>query len=48
MNEPTIIGKPVILVVDQNPEWVEVVDFNLGDQFMIVKGSDLEDSRSQE
>jgi CheY-like chemotaxis protein len=44
MNEPIIIGKPVILVVDRNPEWIEAVDFNLGDQFMIVRAHDLADA----
>jgi CheY-like chemotaxis protein len=44
MSKPTIIGKPVILIVDDNPEWIESVDFNLGDKYMVIAASDLADS----
>jgi DNA-binding response OmpR family regulator len=41
MTSPTIIGKPVILVVDKNPEWMESIDFNLGDEYMVISADDL-------
>jgi CheY-like chemotaxis protein len=41
MQEPTIIGKPAVLVVDENEEWVECLDFSLGDQYRIVSAPDL-------
>jgi CheY-like chemotaxis protein len=44
MQEPTIIGKPAVLVVDDNGEWVERLDFSLGDQYRVVSASDLADA----
>src|ERR1041385_2422351 len=41
MNKPTIIGKPAILVADDNPEWIENLEFSLGDQYRIVVATDL-------
>jgi CheY-like chemotaxis protein len=38
---PTIIGRPAILVVDDNPDWVERLEFSLGDQYRIATASDL-------
>lgn len=38
---PTIIGRPAILVVDNNSEWVERLEFSLGDQYRIAVASDL-------
>ena len=41
MSEPQIIGKPAVLVVDDNREWVENIEFSLGDQYRIVAAPDL-------
>ena|ERR1051326_1167265 len=41
MSKPTIIGKPAILVADDNPEWIENLEFSLGDQYRIVVATDL-------
>jgi len=41
MSEPTIIGKPAVLVVDDNRQWVETLDFSLGDQYRIVAAPSL-------
>ncbi|HZS08793.1 MAG TPA: response regulator [Blastocatellia bacterium] len=41
MKGPTIIGKPAILVVDDNREWVERLEFSLGDQYRVVTTTDL-------
>ena len=41
MPEPTIIGKPAVLVVDDNAEWIERLDFSLGDKYRIVSSPDL-------
>lgn len=38
---PTIIGRPAILVVDDNSEWIERLEFSLGDQYRIAAASDL-------
>ncbi len=38
---PTILGRPAILVVDDNPEWVEQLEFSLGDQYRIAVARDL-------
>lgn len=38
---PTILGRPAILVVDDNPEWVERLEFSLGDQYRIAVARDL-------
>jgi CheY-like chemotaxis protein len=37
----TIIGRPAILVVDDNPDWVERLEFSLGDQYRIAAAPDL-------
>jgi len=41
MSTPTIIGKPAILVVDDSPEWIENLEFSIGDQYRIVVATDL-------
>lgn len=41
MNGPTIIGKPSILVVDSNQEWLEHLEFNFGDKYLLVATPDL-------
>lgn len=38
---PTIIGRPAILVVDDNRDWIEQLEFSLGDQYRIAATSDL-------
>lgn len=38
---PTIIGRPAILVVDDNLEWIERLEFSLGDKYRIAAASDL-------
>src|SRR5882672_5889951 len=41
MSEPIIIGKPAVLVVDDSPDWIENLEFSLGDQYRIVVATDL-------
>jgi CheY-like chemotaxis protein len=41
MNGPSIIGKPSILVVDINQEWLEHLEFNFGDEYLLVATQDL-------
>ncbi len=43
MQEPTIIGKPAVLVVDDNAEWIERLEFSLGDEYRIVSSPNLAD-----
>lgn len=38
---PTIIGRPAILVVDDNRDWIEQLEFSLGDKYRIAATSDL-------
>jgi CheY-like chemotaxis protein len=38
---PTIIGRPAILVVDDNTDWVERLEFSLGDKYRITAAPDL-------
>jgi len=38
---PTIIGRPAILVVDNDPDWVERLEFSLGDKYQIAAAPDL-------
>jgi DNA-binding NtrC family response regulator len=41
MTGPSIIGKPSILVVDNNQEWLEHLEFNFGDKYLLVATPDL-------
>jgi CheY-like chemotaxis protein len=41
MNKPTIIGRPAIFLVDDNSEWIERLEFSLGDQYRITKAETL-------
>jgi CheY-like chemotaxis protein len=38
---PTIIGRPAILVVDDNRDWIEQLEFSLGDKYRITAAPDL-------
>src|SRR5689334_15485463 len=38
---PTIIGRPAILVVDDNRDWIEQLEFSLGDKYRIAAAPDL-------
>ncbi len=42
MSGPTIIGKPTIIVVDDSSDWIEQLEFSLGDKYLIIATSDLE------
>lgn len=38
---PTILGRPAILVVDDNRDWIEQLEFSLGDKYRIAAAPDL-------
>ena len=41
MEDPVIIGKPAILVVDDNAKWIEGLEFSFGDRYRLVVTGDL-------